>query len=138
MGWFAAVATVASGLVGAKASIDAGKAQNIAYKQQAQAERDAAQQREVERKRRLIGALGGQVVSAAAGNVDISSGSPRAVAKYDIQQAQRDYLHDTAVTGRRARSLIMAGQAAQQQGYYGAFTSLADSGARAYSLRPGG
>lgn len=143
MGWFAALpaltqfaigSTVVAGGLQYKASVDAGKAAEIGYKQQAQAERDAAQEREVERKRRLVSALGSQVNAAAAGNVDIGGGSPQAIARRDVQFAQGDYLADTASTQRRARSLLMQGRSAAAQGRLQGYASLVDTAGRGASL----
>lgn len=136
MGAFAvplmAAATVASAGLAYKAQTDAGKLAEIEGKERAEQERQAAQDREIDRKRRLMRALGNQQATAAARNLDINIGSTQAIALHDIKQAERDQLVDTVNTDRRRRSLIFAGNQANRTARIGANASLIDAGMDAY------
>jgi hypothetical protein len=124
--------TVATGVLGYQASVNAGKLSEIEASQKAQQESDAAKEREIDRKRRLVRAISNQTATAAARNIDISSGSARAVALSDIRAAERDQLGDTVNTSRRRRSLLFQGSQAAAQGRLQGAASLLDTGINAY------
>lgn len=136
MGWFAALPalsqtmvgiTAAASVGGGYASHQAGQVQSDALKAQAREERDAAREREVERKRRLISALSSQSAMRGAQGGDIGVGSLRAVAQSDIKTAERDSLYDARRTSARRRSLLTSASAARRQGNIEGAVTLADA-----------
>lgn len=108
-------ATVAGTAVSVKASQDAGKATQIAHKEQAKQEEMAARDREIERRRRLVQALASQNAEAGAAGLDPTVGSRRAITLEDQRRAGLDTLTDRAMTSRRALNLRAAGKNARRQ-----------------------
>lgn len=120
--------TVGSGVMSARASRAAGKAEQARAEMQAKAEGDAARQREIERKRHLLRALSSQQARAAALGLEFS-GSIAGVAERDIQDATNDLLLDRANTRSRQRALRFGGEMARFQGRTQARASLLDTAA---------
>lgn len=128
--WASAAATAASGAVAAKSSSNAGKAQEIAYKQEAKQEEMAAADREIERRRNLVRALSSQNVEAGALGLDPTSGSRRAIALDSAEAANRDSLTDRAMTSRGAVNLRSRGRFARRGGNIQAAGTLFDTAGR--------
>lgn len=124
-------ATVAAGTASAINARNAGLATKIQYKQQAQQEADAAKDREIERRRALIEAVGTQNAEGSAAGDDLG-GSRRAIVLEDIRRNRLDNLTDRAMTNRRATTLRSAGRAARRSGNLQAAGTLLDTGVRAY------
>ena len=115
---------IASGVIGAKAQSNAGKAAKIQYQQQARGEETAAKDREIARRRRLVSALASQNAEAGALGITPGVGSRKAIALADAKRASFEGLSDRASTGRRAVMLRSAGKAAQREGNLAAASTL--------------
>lgn len=130
-GYIALAASAASSTVSAVNSRNQGKAQEIAYKQEAKQEETAAADREIERRRNLVRALSSQNVEAGALGLDPTSGSRRAIALDSAEAASRDSLTDRAMTSRQAVNLRSRGRFARQAGYMQAGATMLDAAASA-------
>lgn len=130
-------ATVASSAMAAKSSKDAGKAQEIEFKQAAIQEQDAARESELDRRSRLVRALSSQVTTRAAQGLDMS-GSAQAIAMSDASSADLGLLTERVNVGRRMTSLRAQGREASRQGRIGAATSILDGAVTAGTLYAGG
>lgn len=128
--WGMIAATVIGGAASAQSSRNAGKAQEIAYKQEAKQEEMAAADREIERRRNLVRALSSQNVEAGALGLDPTSGSRRAIALDSAEAANRDSLTDRAMTSRGAVNLRSRGRFARQGGNLQAAGTLFDTAGR--------
>lgn len=133
----AAAATVASGVISAQQSRAAGKMKEAQSKIDANAEGDAAREREIKRKRNLLRAISSQQAAAAAGGVSFSEGSPAAIGRLDISQANRDARIDNANTKQKQQALRQRGRAARIQGNAQSAMTLLDTAARAGSTVAG-
>lgn len=112
----------------------AAKFQEIQLKEQAQQERDAARDREVERRRRLVQALASQNAEAGAVGAAPGVGSRAAIALADARRANFESLADRASTNRRALLLERAGAEAARQGRYQARAGLIQTGLMAVGV----
>lgn len=129
---FAALALFAAGTgVQIRGQQIAGKAIQIERKQQIQQETDAARDRDIERRRRLVTALASQNAEAGALGV-ANSGSRSALAITDASNAARDSLTDRAMTGRRALLLKAQGKEARNQANIQSAATLMDAAATGY------
>lgn len=122
---------IAGGGAAAVSARNAGLSQKIQFREQAKQEEVAAKDREIERRRALIEAIGTQNAEAGAGGDDIATGSRRAIVLEDIRRNRLDNLTDRATTGRRAVTLRSQGRFAKRQGNLQAAGTLLDTGARA-------
>lgn len=129
---FAALALFAAGTgVQIRGQQNAGKAIQIERKQQVQQETDAARDRDIERRRRLMTALASQNAEAGALGV-ANSGSRAALAMTDAGNAFRDSLTDRAMTGRRALMLTAQGKEARNQANIQSAATLMDAVSTGY------
>lgn len=129
----AALAT-ASGIQSARATRKAGKVAEAQSKIDAAAEGDAARQREIDRKQKLLRAISTQVAQAGAAGVRFEEGSPAAIARLDIEEANRDLRIDRANTRQRERGLIAQGRAARSAANAEANKTLLDTAGRVGGL----
>lgn len=125
----AAAATVGAGVMQARATRAAGKAQETETQIAAQAEGDAARQREIQRKRNLLRAISSQAASAAAAGVALE-GSPTSLINLDIAEAKEDYDVDSLNTKTRQRALRFQGSNARIGANAAANASLLDTAGR--------
>jgi len=100
----------------ARSQVNASKAQEIQYKEQAKDEQSNARDREIERKRRLVSALSSQAAAAGQMGVDQTVGSRKAISMEDVRQGGYDSQTDSARTNRRALLLRKAGRDARTAG----------------------
>lgn len=128
---------IASGALAASSQRQAGKFQEIEYKERAQAETDAGRDREIDRRRRLVAALASQNAEAGALGAAPGVGSRAAVARADAKRAAYEIGADRASTGRRALLLRSAGREARRQGNYAAVGTLLDTAVGAMETFPG-
>jgi hypothetical protein len=117
-----AVAGVAKAVVGYNAMQD----QSSALLGQARQEKDAAQQREIERRRDLMRALSAQSAQAGAAGVEIS-GSTQGLMLTDIKQNQQDLLTEAANTGLRIKDLRQRAANARRAGVWSAAGGLLET-----------
>lgn len=114
----------------------AGQFQEIQYKEQAQAEEDAARDREVNRRQRLVEALASQNAEGGALGALPGFGSRAAQTLEDVRRANLDSLTDRAITGRRALVLRQSGRFARSAANaqsYGTILSTVSDAASMYS-----
>lgn len=116
MEWVAVGSLLAAGAAGAVAQKREGQYQDIQYREQAQAETDAARDREIDRRRRLVAALSSQSAEAGAVGAAPGVGSRAAIALSDARRAGYESLADRSSTNRRALLLRSAGKHARRQG----------------------
>lgn len=115
MEWAIVGSLIAGTVASAKASSNAGKMASIQYREQADQETDAARDREIDRRRRLVTALASQ--NAEAGALGIAPvGSTSAIALSDVRRARYETLADKAGTGRRSLMLRSSAKHARSQG----------------------
>lgn len=121
-----AAASVATGVASAKAAKAAGKHAEAQSGIDANAEGDAAREREVQRKKDLARAFSSQVAQAGASGIAFA-GSAAQIANIDIAEAARDTTIDTATTKQRQQALRAQGRAARFFGDTKSAVTLADS-----------
>jgi len=127
-----AVAGVAKTVVGYNAMQD----QSSALLGQARQEKDAAQQREIERRRDLMRALSAQNAQAGAAGVE-TSGSTQGLMLTDIKQNQQDLLTDVSNTSLKNRDLRQRAANARRAGTWGAVGGLLETAKGAAGAWPG-
>lgn len=130
----AAVATVGSGVISAQQSRAAGRMQQAQAEINANAEGDAARERETQRKKLLLRAISSQVAEAGASGIRFSEGSPEQIARLDIDESRRDIEFDRANTLQRQRGLRSQGRAARIAGNARAASTLLDTAAKATDI----
>lgn len=108
--------TVAAGATAVAAYKSSGDYDKIAYEERAKSEADAARDREIDRRRRLVSALSSQNAEAGAVGAAPGIGSRKAIALSDARRASYESLADKANTGRRSLMLRAAGKQAKRQG----------------------
>ena len=111
----------------------AGQEQSIELKQQARLEQDAATQREIERRRALLRALGSQNAAAGAAGVE-KGGSIGGIIRTDIKNNENDLLVSRMNSSAQYRLRMRQAANARKQGTIGAVTSLLDGGMQAYGV----
>lgn len=124
-----AVATVGGAVISARQSRAAGRVADAEAQIAANAEGDAARQREIERKRLLLRAISTQVAEAGAQGIAMD-GSAARMAQLDIDDANTDLMIDNANTRSRQAGLRAQGRAARLQGSAQAGATLLDAAAR--------
>ena len=97
---------------------------------QADAERVASRDREIQRKQRLVSALASQNAARAAQGIRSFEGSAAAMMRSDIGEAEYGSLIGRANTDMKVAQYQQSGQAAMQSGLLSAGTSLLDYGTR--------
>lgn len=122
---------VASGLMQAQQQRRAGQIAEAQAQIDANAEGDAAREREIERRRGLMSALSSQVAQAGAAGVMFSEGSPARIAALDIAYADRDSAVDRANSSARQRALKLQGKNARIAGNAAAAVTLLDTASNA-------
>jgi hypothetical protein len=130
----AIAAVLGAGALQAGQQRRAGALMEIEHKEQAQQETDAARDREIERRRRLVSALAAQNAEAGALGAAPGVGSRAAVAIADAKRASYENLADRASTNRRAITLRTGGREARKQGNLQAGATLLSSAAGAYGV----
>lgn len=120
---------VASGVIVAKLQKRAGQIEEAQSSIDANAEGDAAREREIQRKIQLRRALSSQLAKAGATGVAFSEGSPARIAQLDIAEAARDLAIDTATSKQRRRALLLRGKNAAILGKVQAKVTLLDTAA---------
>lgn len=135
-------AALAGGATGATALAAAGlgaslfaahqsaQSQKAALKMQARQEGIAAADRELERRRRIVGALSSQRASAAGRGVSSTTGSAAAIGRDSLRLFQLDQAADQAATDLRQQSIRMESRAVTRNFRNQAATSLLDFGTR--------
>ncbi len=126
----AAAATVGAGVASARNTRAAGKAHEIETKIAAQAEGDAARQREIERKRNLLRSISSRQAYAAAAGVKDNEGSQASLINLDIAEAGKDSVVDNTNTKVRQRALNFQGANARSGANSAARASLLDTAGR--------
>lgn len=124
MEWALIGSLIAGTAAAAQTQRNSGKMADIQYREQAQQETDAARDREIDRRRRLVSALASQNAEAGALGVTPGVGSRAALVLSDAKRARYENLADRAGTGRRALVLRSAGRNARKQGDLAAASSL--------------
>lgn len=127
----AALTSAAVGVAGARAERVAGKNAEAQANIDANAEGDAARQREILRKRDLLRAISSQQARAGAAGINFAEGSPAAIARLDIDDANRDIAIDSSSSKQRQRSLRAQGRAARFIGNTRSTMALVDTAANA-------
>tara|TARA_R100000808_G_scaffold6274_2_gene18767 strand:- start:2045 stop:2446 length:402 start_codon:yes stop_codon:yes gene_type:complete len=123
MGQFAMPLLIASSVLGAKASLDAGKAAQQTAKAQAEQEKMAAADRQIARNEELIKTMAESNVAQAAGGGG-GGGSYAAGQRESMRQAELGRLSDTAQVAARTRALSFGGAQARRQGRFKAAGTL--------------
>lgn len=129
-----AAVTVYAGAESAKASRRAGQATAAETQLAANAEGDAARQREIERKRNLLRAISSQTASSAAAGVKANEGSPNALINLDIAEANTDDNVDYGNTKAQQRAMTFRGQNAIAVGNAAGRTSMLDTAANTLKI----
>jgi hypothetical protein len=124
----------ASSTVAAVSSVQAGNAQKAEFQRQAEQEKLAARDREIERKGRLLKALSSRNVAAATSGGTLE-GSPAALIKSDMRQYNLESLSSSAGSASTVSGLKAAGTNAQRLGYINATSSLLDAGSSLAKLK---
>ena len=122
-----AVATLASGAMGAYGSVQQGKAQADLLKEQAEQEKIQAEAAELLRRQELNRQLAAQTVALAAGGI-AAEGTPASIA---LEQAKTISQSEgmISLSGKLARAqTIRAGKAAKAAAYTGAASTLLKGG----------
>jgi hypothetical protein len=122
-----AVGTAVVAGVGAYGSYQAGKAQQYEYKRQAEQEKLSAQDREIERRNRLLQALGQRTVGAAAFGATLE-GTPAALINRDAREYSLESLSSQASSASQIAGLKAAGSNAKRAGTIQAIGNLIQAG----------
>jgi len=117
------VTALATGL-SALSSVRAGQQKEVEYQMQADRERFAARDREVQRRRRLVAALASQNAYRGASGVRGTEGSPAHMLKSDFALFDYDQSMARANTSMTTQSLLRSGKYAKEYGYMSAGTTL--------------
>jgi len=123
----AAAASAAAGVASASAQRAAGRHAEAQSVIDANAEGDAAREREIQRKKDLLRAISSQQAAAGATGVAFNQGSPAAIARLDIAEANRDLAIDSSTSKQRQRSLRAQGRAARFAGRAQSAATLLDT-----------
>jgi hypothetical protein len=124
-----AAASLAAGVVSYKQTVRAGEIANAQSKIDANAEGDAARDREMQRKRGLLRAISSQVAQSGAAGVAFAEGSPAAIAQLDIAEATKDLNTDRVNVRARQRAIRLQGRNAETGARGQATASLIDTAA---------
>ena len=124
----AQAAFIASAVIGAAASAQAGKQQKLSYKMQADAQDQALKDRELQRLQKLRKAQSSQRAYWAGRGVSGTEGSAAVISQQSRLGYQLEAGADLSSTGREIQRLSSAGSAAERAGYMKAGSSLLSSG----------
>ena len=130
MGLFLALA---SSVVSAKASRDAGVAKEQAYKRDAEREEFAAKDREIQRKQRILAALATQNAVRGAQGVRAFEGSSANMMAQDVEKFEYDQSMGAANLAMKKQSLLESGKAARKYGYASASATMLEGLSRTVS-----
>lgn len=122
------ILTAATTAVAAYGSYQAGKAQKYEYERQAEQEKLAAQDRQIERRNRLLAALAQRTVGAAAFGSTLE-GSPAALIRSDVHEYNLESLSSDAGVTSQISGLRAAGRNAGRAGTINAVGNLLSGGA---------
>jgi hypothetical protein len=138
---FTILATLAvlSGATSAYGQVQAGKAQEASFKEQARQEELAAQSQELQRRQELNRALAANVAALSTAGIS-GEGTPASLALQSARQAGLSEMTIDLSEKLRRASLQRQAQAARQQGQLGAASTLLQTGVQIASLAqsPGG
>ena len=123
---------IVSAVVGAYAQYQQGKATEYEYKAQAEEEKKAAKDAEIQRRQKLIRALAQRNVASAASGTALE-GTDIALINRDFREYSLDTLTGEAMTSARVRSLRAAGKNAKRIGILNASSTLLAGAAQASS-----
>ena len=124
-----AATSLYAGVASAKTERVAGRNAEAQANIDANAEGDAARQREIERKKGLARAFSSQLAQAGATGIAFSEGSPAKIAQLDIAEAVSDTRIDNASSKQRQSSLRSQGRAARFIGDNRSTVALIDAAA---------
>ena len=105
-------------------SINAGKAQEAAYKRDADRETFAAKDKEIQRKKRLVAALATQNAVRGAQGVRAFEGSSLNMMNQDVENFEYDQSMGAANLAMTRQSLLESGRAARRYGVMSAGNTL--------------
>ena len=117
-------------IMSASQSIQAGRAQEAAYKRDAERESFAAKDKEIQRKKRLVAALATQNAVRAASGVAAFEGSSLNMMNQDVETFEYDQSMGSANLAMKRQSLLESGKAARRYGYASATNTLLESASR--------
>ena len=120
------VFAAASSVAAAYGSYQQGKAQQYEYKRQADQEKLAARDREIERRNRLLGALSRRTVAAASSGAALE-GTPTALINRDVREYGLESLSAQASSASTQAGLRAAGSNARKAGTINAIGNLFDA-----------
>jgi len=105
-------------------SVNAGKAQEAAYKRDAERESFAAKDKEIQRKKRLVAALATQNAVRGAQGVAAFEGSSLNMMLQDVENFEYDQDMGAANLAMTRQSLLESGKAARRYGVQSATNTL--------------
>ena len=105
-------------------SVNAGKAQEAAYKRDAERESFAAKDKEIQRKKRLVAALATQNAVRGAQGVAAFEGSSLNMMLQDVENFEYDQDMGAANLAMTRQSLLESGKAARRYGVTSATNTL--------------
>ena len=105
-------------------SVNAGKAQEAAYKRDAERESFAAKDKEIQRKKRLVAALATQNAVRGAQGVAAFEGSSLNMMLQDVETFEYDQDMGAANLAMTRQSLLESGKAARRYGVQSATNTL--------------
>jgi len=117
-------------IMSASQSIQAGHAKEDAYKRDAEREKFAAKDKEIQRKKRLVAALATQNAVRGAQGVRAVEGSSLNMMNQDVETFEYDQDMGAANLAMTTQSLLESGKAARRYGYASAANTLLDSASR--------
>lgn len=134
---FTILATLAvlSGATSAYGQVQAGKAQEASFKEQARQEELAAQSQELQRRQELNRALAANVAALSTAGIS-GEGTPASLALESAKQAGLSEMTIDLSEKLRRASLQRQAQAARQQGQLGAASTLLQTGVQVATLDP--
>lgn len=124
----------ASSATAAYGSYQAGKAQQYEYQRQADQEKLAARDREIERRNRLLKSLSQRTVAAASGGAALE-GTPTALINRDVREYGLESLSADAMSASTQAGLKAAGKNAKRVGTINAVGNIIDFASAASQIR---
>ena len=122
-----AAISVYSGVASAQMQRQAGKVAEAEANIRANAEGDAARQREIRRKKLLMRSIASRQARAGAAGVSFTEGSQARITQLDIDEATNDLDIDRANTAQSVRLMRASGRAARLTGNAQSLITLADT-----------
>ena len=115
-------------------SVNAGKAQEAAYKRDAERESFAAKDKEIQRKKRLVAALATQNAVRGAQGVAAFEGSSLNMMLQDVENFEYDQDMGAANLAMTRQSLLESGKAARRYGVMSATNTLMGAAERSTAI----